>query len=316
MSKSRHSCNGDLSHSNAYVELALLDGGSFIGDLSKVHAGESGRYRMYNWAFHICHEGRHMLWDLGLDEDRSNYTPWVNKFMLDEVNHVGPRRTIVQQLAERGVQPEQIEKVLFSHAHWDHCRPIRDVFHNATAAFGPGTIAGCSPGHLKDPTLQWDGRFFDPELATERMEELSGPWQEFGPFEKAMDYFGDGSFWIIQAPGHMPGNCLAVARLQSGDWICLGSDCCHSRELLDGQAEIAEFCVPRVGKMSLHADMAAAKSTISKVRTLEKDYGVKTLLAHDISWMKEDVDEVLLSLCDEHISSQETRLRIMRGEIP
>jgi glyoxylase-like metal-dependent hydrolase (beta-lactamase superfamily II) len=165
--------------------------------------------------------------------------------MLDEVNHVGPRRTLVQQLVERGVEPEQIEKVLFrcvfaleygypayivsSHAHWDHCRPIRNVFPQATAVFGPGTQEACCPGHLQDSSLQWDGRYFDPERATEKMEEFAGPWQQFGPFDKAMDYFGDGSFWIIQAPGHMPGNCLAVARLRTGDWICLGSDCCHSR---------------------------------------------------------------------------------------
>jgi glyoxylase-like metal-dependent hydrolase (beta-lactamase superfamily II) len=116
-----------------------------------------------------------------------------------------------------------------SHAHWDHCRPIRNVFPEATAVFGPGTIAGCSPGHLKDPDSQWDGRYFDPELRSEKLEESVGPWQQFGPFEKAMDYFGDGSFWILEAPGHMPGNCLAVARVRNGDWICLGSDCCHSR---------------------------------------------------------------------------------------
>lgn len=53
---------------NASVELFLLDGGSFIGDLSKVHAGASGNFRMYNWAFCISHQGRHVLWDLGLDE--------------------------------------------------------------------------------------------------------------------------------------------------------------------------------------------------------------------------------------------------------
>ena len=103
------------------------------------------------------------------------------------------------------------------------------MFPEATAKFGPGTSAACQPGHLKDSNCQWDGRYFDSEDATEKWEELSGPWQQFGPFDHAMDYFGDGSFWIIQAPGHMPGNCLAVARLESGDWICLGSDCCHSR---------------------------------------------------------------------------------------
>jgi hypothetical protein len=103
------------------------------------------------------------------------------------------------------------------------------MFPNATARFGPGTMAACSPGHLEDITSQWDGRYFDYNHATEKAEELAGPWGPLGPFEKAMDYFGDGSFWIVQAAGHMPGNCLSVARLKSGDWICLGSDCCHSR---------------------------------------------------------------------------------------
>lgn len=98
--------------------------------------------------------------------------------------------------------------------------------------------------------------------------------------------------------------------------ICVSRSNDHDRELLDGKAEIAEFCVPHVGTMSLHADMTAAKSTISKVRTLEKEYGVKTLLAHDVSWLTYGVDELLLSLCDERISSPEARLRITRGEIP
>lgn len=29
-----------LPHTDAYVKLALLDGGSFLGDLSRMHAGE------------------------------------------------------------------------------------------------------------------------------------------------------------------------------------------------------------------------------------------------------------------------------------
>lgn len=59
-----------LPHTDAFVSLALLDGGSFLGDLSRLHAGESGTFRMYNWAFYIAHQGRHILWDLGLDEVR------------------------------------------------------------------------------------------------------------------------------------------------------------------------------------------------------------------------------------------------------
>lgn len=81
---------------------------------------------------------------------------------------------------------------------------------------------------MKDPSVQWEGRFFDPEHSTEKWAELDGPWQKFGPFESALDYFGDGSFWILIAPGHMAGNMAAAARLQSGAWVLLGSDCMSS----------------------------------------------------------------------------------------
>src|SRR5450755_3687972 len=103
-----------------------------------------------------------------------------------------------------------------SHAHWDHCRPIRNTLPSAKGYFGPGTKEYCSPGHMvmgaPNPNVQWDGRFFDPNNATEIWEELDGLWAKFGSFEKALDLFGDGSLWIIQAPGHLPGNLCAVAR--------------------------------------------------------------------------------------------------------
>lgn len=122
-----------------------------------------------------------------------------------------------------------------SHAHWDHCRAISPEFPQATAFFGPGTKEFCSPGHMVDgkacDDVEWDGRYFDGKgYATERWEELSGPWKRFGPFDKVMDFFGDGSFLIVDAPGHMPGNLCALVRLDaSREWVLLGGDCCHSQ---------------------------------------------------------------------------------------
>jgi len=111
----------------------------------------------------------------------------------------------------------------------DHCRPVSREFPAAVGYFGPGTIEACAPGHFVDPDSKFDGRFFDPTQATERIKEHSGPWQRFGSFEKAMDFFKDGSLWIIQAPGHMAGNLACCCRLETGDWILFGSDCAHSR---------------------------------------------------------------------------------------
>jgi hypothetical protein len=86
------------------------------------------------------------------------------------------------------------------------------------------------------------------------------------------------------------------------------------RELLDGKLEIAEFCVPHVGRMTLHADLVAAKSTIAKIRILEQDSGVRTVLAHDASWLVEGSDDVLMSLLDTGM--REARDRVAKGEIP
>jgi hypothetical protein len=66
--------------------------------------------------------------------------------------------------------------------------------------------------------------------------------------------------------------------------------------------------------MSLHADVTAAKSIISKVKLLEEEHGVLTVLAHDVSWMGENADDVLLSLLDDHLAK--SRERIMQGDIP
>jgi hypothetical protein len=125
----------------------------------------------------------------------------------------------------------RIGRVFYFHKliYRDHCRPISKMFPNARGYFGPGTVEYCTPGHIVDPKSTWDGYFFDKEHQTEKFSEHDGPWQKFGSFAKALDYFGDGSLWVIQAPGHMPGNLICCCRIKSGEWIILGSDCAHSR---------------------------------------------------------------------------------------
>lgn len=88
-----------------------------------------------------------------------------------------------------------------------------------------------------------------------------------------------------------------------------------SRELLDGKYQISQFCVPGIGKMSLHTDIAAAKSTIAKIQILEKEHGFHVALAHDAGWIKEGTDEVLMSLLDTHMKKA-AKERIPKDEIP
>ncbi|GAQ45197.1 hypothetical protein AtubIFM55763_006660 [Aspergillus tubingensis] len=298
----------ELPETAAFVDVKLLNGGSMTAHYHKLHAGEPAvEFRMYNWAFYIYHPGqqRHIIWDLGFSsrhiQDPDDYPPAVAEGPFVEAQFQAPSESISDQIQRRsGVSPDQIDTIIFSHAHFDHCRPISRTFRNAVAWFGPGTREFCTPGHLADPTSLWDGRFFDPEeRVTERWQTFMGPWMPFGPFPHAMDFLGDGSLWIVQAPGHMPGNLCACARLASGDWILLGSDCCHSRALLDGVKDFARFPLPGGTHFCLHTDLDAARDTVARVRYLETHRGVHIALAHDTSFIEDGQDTVLLSLLDE-----------------
>lgn len=122
---------------------------------------------------------------------------------------------------------------------------------------------------------------------------------------------------IIDAPGHMPGNLAAAARLNSNEnapsWIVLASDCCHSRyllygpllmnyayrscfrELLNGHANFAYFDIPG-GKACLHDDVDAAKDTLRRLQEAEEGHGMHIAMAHDVEWLRQGSDEVLMSI--------------------
>ncbi|KAE8163788.1 hypothetical protein BDV40DRAFT_287492 [Aspergillus tamarii] len=281
----------ELPATDAYVHVQLLNGGSMTARTHMLHAGEepTKEFRLYNWAFFIHHvkQGRRMLWDLGMSSAPEDFPPAIVNGPLKEIQPQDPRESIQKQIERRnGVSADEIDTILLSHAHYDHCRPVSQTFKNATVLFGPGTSEYCAPGHFMNPSSPWDGRYFDPEQATEQWETLQGPWTCFGPFERAMDFFGDGSFWVIQAPGHMPGNLAACARLATGE------------ALLDGTKEFGTFELG--GSMAcLHTDVTAAKDTLARIRLMEKELGVHVALAHDATWMQEENDPVLLSLLDE-----------------
>jgi len=305
-----------LPASDSFVDLHLLDGGSWYPPEALFHAGaEEKPYRMYDWAFYIHHPklNRHVMWDVGMSVDASLYTPFNRKAYYEHFNPQSPRRSLQKQLSGIGASATDVDTVLFSHAHWDHCRPVRGIFPNAHGYFGPGTKAHCSPGHFQEPSSMWDGAFFDPEKATERWSEIEGPWVPFGPFEQAKDFFGDGSLWLVQAPGHMPGNLFAAVRLQGGDWVILGGDCCHSRGLLDGKYEIAQLEVPEWGTVCAHLDLETARSTIKKLRNMELDYGINVALAHDEEWMRQGTNKVLMSLLDNDMKAFVTERLVDSG---
>lgn len=185
----------------------------------------------------------------------------------------------VDILQEGPVAPSSITAVIFSHLHFDHTGDCTK-FPDADIVVGPGSHAATFPG--------WPAAAKSPFLSSildhPRFRELNFEkevWVPFGPFPRAHDYFGDGSFFLVDAPGHMPGHLGAVARTAPEEWIFMGGDCCHHRSLLVGDRPMSVTVGPN-GTSSFHRDPDQAKQTIEKIRRLDGDR-VLVALAHDAS---------------------------------
>ena len=89
---------------------------------------------------------------------------------------------------------------------------------------GPGFQKEYLPGYPTNPT----SAMLDSDFSGRTVREI--PESDFslmiGRFP-AFDYFGDGSFYLLHAPGHTVGHICGLARTTPTTFIFMGGDACH-----------------------------------------------------------------------------------------
>lgn len=96
----------------------------------------------------------------------------------------------------------------------------------------------------------------------------------FGPFKHAIDFYGDGSLYLVDTPGHFPGHICAVARVAPDAFVFLGGDICHDRQCYAPGTRL----VSNVN----HRDLATSRQTIQRLATLDREFeNVVVILAHE-----------------------------------
>ena len=164
-----------------------------------------------------------------------------------------PGEHVLTGLAGLGLNPDDIDVVINSHLHPDHCG-CNAFFRKATflvhtdelaAARAPGSEAA---GYL---AADWDQPMPIEEIAGQR------------------DVFGDGRMVLLPLPGHTPGSQGALAQLDRSGTFLLAGDTVSLRETLD------TGIIPR---NTWNAD--ALSKSLDEVRRIEAA-GATVLCSHD-----------------------------------
>ena len=180
-----------------------------------------------SFSFLIEHpsSSRSLLFDLGIRKDWENLAPVTARRMKSMQCTFTVRKGVREQLEEHGVDVKAIEAIIWSHWHWDHVGDP-STFESSTAlVVGPGFKQNFLPGYPADE----NGRILESDYAGRELRELVfDQGLRIGNFE-AFDYFGDGSFYLLDSPGHAIGHMCGLARVTSSpsSFIFMGGDICH-----------------------------------------------------------------------------------------
>lgn len=118
-----------------------------------------------------------------------------------------------------------IASIVLSHHHWDHTGDPSTFPPSTELVVGPGFKDAHLPGYPQDP----DATLLQTDYEGRNMREIefSGSLK-IGRF-KAHDYFGDGSFYLLDGPGHSIGHMCGLARTTTNPptFVFMAGDASH-----------------------------------------------------------------------------------------
>ncbi|GAO51220.1 hypothetical protein SAICODRAFT_69419 [Saitoella complicata NRRL Y-17804] len=177
------------------------------------------------FAFLIENEtlGKTILFDLGARKDWWNLAPSVQKVLKMSIKGCNIRQGIDEILQKGGVPLGEIESVIWSHWHWDHCGDMSLFPGSTELVVGPGFKGAVMPGYPTNP----NGVLLDSDFEGREVREITFESDfKIGQYP-AQDFFGDGSFYLLDVPGHAVGHIAGLARTTANTWVFMGGDVCH-----------------------------------------------------------------------------------------
>ena len=178
-------------------------------EIFNLKAEESPVRQLFVPCYVVEHKKGRLLFDGGLPKNVADSQAPV----AIEGGSLVYERWIVDQLAEMGLTPADIDFAAYSHLHFDH--------------------AGAANAFVESEVLmqqkEWDAAFGDGTtfVDTSLFDGLKDAGVTF--IDGDHDVFGDGSVRLLFTPGHTPGHQLLMVTLDKTGQILISGDLYHTR---------------------------------------------------------------------------------------
>jgi glyoxylase-like metal-dependent hydrolase (beta-lactamase superfamily II) len=190
----------------------------------------------------VKHDNDYMLWDTGHSMSAPN---------------VAPKVSIVDQLAQLNVKPDQIKYVGISHFHADHTGQV-DSFPKATLLIGAKEWEAIT---APKPAQGVNFKPFEHWIKGEGKVE---------PQAVDKDVFGDGSVIVLRTPGHTPGHQSLLVKLAQMGPVILSGDAVHFRENYESD-----------GVPWFNFDRAQTVASIERIKKIAANLKATLIIQHD-----------------------------------
>jgi len=254
------------------TKVYLLDGGTLVID--GFHAfwnrGPAGEIRFPCYAVLVEHADGLYMFDTGYDHAH------VMAVLPFEKPQQTPDQTVPGMLAKIGKKPSDINYVINSHYHFDHCGGNRHLSEACTVCHAK-ELDACSCFQPFE-ALGYSDLSFDTKLEQDR-DKRAGKQV---PAEPPLDIYtpkyetvtGDQEIakglWLFETPGHTAGHISMMVELANRRPMLFTADACYSQKNMD------MMCIS-----SFHLDPVASLDSMKRLKQLAEKYDAELFYSHD-----------------------------------
>lgn len=201
----------------------------------------------------IRHPGGTVLFDTGMHEDLTHDSELFRSLSALFDIRCSTEHLVRARLAERGVDPAEVDVVIASHLHFDHV----------------GGLGQLPNARLVVQAAEWRaGTDEDLAAANAFRREDYELGHEVVAVDGEHDVFGDGRLTCLPTPGHTPGHQSLRVRLHERDVVLCG-DCAYFESTLAG------------GELPPHCHDRDAQATSVTTLRRRREEGALVLPGHD-----------------------------------